>query len=161
VGVWVLLNHFKSQSGGGGPKRSRQAQGLRNIVDRLVASGERNIVVMGDLNEGPAVPGQPPGNLTPLFDPNGPLVEVYSLPAFDAGPRPGTFQRCAIRERLDYIFVSRDLAALVVDGGLERRGLWGGPTNINPPAQWAIYPDITAPEHAASDHAAIYVDINL
>jgi hypothetical protein len=39
--------------------------------------------------------------------------------------------------------------------------LWGGPTNINPPAQWAIYPDITAPEQAASDHAAIYVDINL
>jgi hypothetical protein len=27
VGVWVLLNHFKSQSGGGGAKRSRQAQG--------------------------------------------------------------------------------------------------------------------------------------
>lgn len=31
--VWVLLNHFKSQSGGGGPKRARQAQGVRNIVD--------------------------------------------------------------------------------------------------------------------------------
>jgi endonuclease/exonuclease/phosphatase family metal-dependent hydrolase len=161
VGVWVLLNHFKSQSGGGGPKRSRQAQGVRTIVDRLIARGERNVVVMGDLNEGPAVLGQPPANLTPLFDPNGPLVEVYSLPAFDAGPRPGTFQRCGIRERLDYIFVSRDLAALVVNGGLERRGLWGGPTNINPPAQWAIYPDISAPEHAASDHAAIFIDITL
>jgi hypothetical protein len=31
----------------------------------------------------------------------------------------------------------------------------------NPPAQWAIYPDITDSEHAASDHVAIYVDINL
>ena len=25
--VWVLVNHFKSQAGGGGPKRARQAQG--------------------------------------------------------------------------------------------------------------------------------------
>jgi hypothetical protein len=25
----------------------------------------------------------------------------------------------------------------------------------------AIYQDITAPEHAASDHAAIFVDVNL
>jgi hypothetical protein len=114
-----------------------------------------------DLNEGPAVLGQAPANLAPLFDPNGPLLEVYSLEAFDLGPRPGTFQRCGIRERLDYIFVSRDLATLVVNGGLERRGLWGGPTNVNPPAQWAIYPDITAPEHAASPHAAIFIDINL
>jgi hypothetical protein len=28
------------------------------------------------------------------------------------------FQRCGIRERLDYIFISHDLARLVVDGGL-------------------------------------------
>jgi endonuclease/exonuclease/phosphatase family metal-dependent hydrolase len=130
-------------------------------VDRLIARGERNIVVMGDLNEGPAVLGQVPANLGPLFDPNGPLVEAYSLSAFDPGPRPGSFQRCAIRERLDCIFVSRDLSAKVVDGGLERRGLWGGPTNFNPPAQWEIYPDITEPSHAASDHAAISVDINI
>jgi endonuclease/exonuclease/phosphatase family metal-dependent hydrolase len=159
--VWVLLNHFKSQSGGGGPKRARQAQGVRDIVDGLVAAGERNVVVMGDLNEGPAVAGQPAANLVPLFDPNGPLVDVYSLPAFDPGPRPGTFQRCALRERLDYILVSQDLAGLVVSGGLERRGLWGGPTNVNPPAQWAIYPEITGAEHGASDHAAIFVDINI
>jgi hypothetical protein len=32
---------------------------------------------------------------------------------------------------------------------------------MNPPAQWAIYPDITAPEHSASDHAVIFVDINV
>jgi endonuclease/exonuclease/phosphatase family metal-dependent hydrolase len=159
--VWVLLNHFKSQSGGGGPKRARQAQGVRGIVDDLVAAGERNIVVMGDLNEGPAVVGQPAANLTPLFDPNGPLVEIYALPAFDTGPRPGTFQSCTIRNRLDYILVSRDLAALVVGGGIERHGLWGGPTNVNPPALWEIYPEITGPEHAASDHAAVFVDLNL
>jgi hypothetical protein len=156
----VLLNHFKSQSGGGGPKRARQAQGVREIVDGLVAAGEQNIIVMGDLLEGPAAVGQTAANLAPLYGPNSPLVEVYSLPAFSVGPRPGTFQSCGIRNRLDYIFVSQALAPLVVGGGIERHGLWGGPTNINPPADWAIYPDITGHEHAASDHAAVFVDIN-
>jgi len=159
--VWVLLNHFKSQAGGGGPKRARQAAGVRSIVDGLVAAGERSIIVMGDFNEGPAVEGQPAANLATLVDPQGPLVEVYSLPAFDPGPRPGTFQSCGIRNRLDYILLSRDLAALVVGGGIERHGLWGGPTNVNPPKLWEVYLEISGPEHAASDHAAIYVDINI
>jgi endonuclease/exonuclease/phosphatase family metal-dependent hydrolase len=159
--VRVLLNHFKSKSGGGGPKRFRQAQGVRRIVDQLVAAGERNIIVMGDLNEGPTVPGQPATNLRSLYGPNSPLVEVYSLPVFDPGPKPGTFQSCSITDRLDYIFVSRDLVPLVTSGGIERHGLWGRPTNVNPPRAWEIYPDIDGPEHAASDHGAVFVDINI
>jgi hypothetical protein len=43
----------------------------------------------------------------------------------------------------------------VVGGGIERHGLWGTPTNVNPPAQWDIYPQITSAHQAASDHAAI------
>jgi Endonuclease/Exonuclease/phosphatase family len=159
--VWVVLNHLKSQSGGGGPKRARQAHGARTIVDRLVAAGELHIVVMGDFNEGPTVAGQPPANLTPLFDPAGPLVDAYSLPAFEPGPRPGTFQSCGLRNRLDYILISQDLAPLAVNGGLERHGLWGTPTNINLPAQWEIYPEITGSQHAASDHAAIFIDLDI
>jgi endonuclease/exonuclease/phosphatase family metal-dependent hydrolase len=70
--VWVLVNHFKSQSGGGGPKRARQAQGVRTIAEELVAAAEGHIVVMGDLNEGPTVLGQPAANLTSLVDPTAP-----------------------------------------------------------------------------------------
>ena len=160
--VWVLLNHFKSQSGGGGgAKRARQARGVRAIVDRLVAAGERHIVVMGDLNEGPTAAGQAPPNLGPLFDAAGPLVDAYSLPGFDVGSRPGTFQTCTLRHRFDYILVSRELAARFVGGGVERRGLWGDPTSGSPPTHWAIYPDITGAEHAASDHAAVFIDLDL
>lgn len=161
--VWVLLNHFKSQSGGGGAKRARQAQGVRDIVEALIAAGETNMVVMGDFNEGPTALGQVPGNLAPLFDPAGPLVDAYSLPTFDAGPRPGSFQSCGIRNRLDYIFLSHTLAARVVSGGLERHGLWGTPTNVNPPQDWGVYEEIEQEGSgvAASDHAAIFVDINL
>jgi endonuclease/exonuclease/phosphatase family metal-dependent hydrolase len=159
--VWVLLNHLKSQSGGGGPKRARQAQGVRDIVDGLVREGAGNIMVMGDLNEGPPAEGQGPPNLAPLFDPSGPLIDVYSLATFDPGPRPGTFQSCAIRERFDYVFLSPDLAARVTAGGIERCGLWGNPGNKNPPALWDVYDEIDGSSHAASDHAAVFVDIDV
>jgi hypothetical protein len=42
-----------------------------------------------------------------------------------------------------------------------RKGLWGTPTNVNPPADWDVYPEITAARHAASDHAAVWVDLGL
>lgn len=29
------------------------------------------------------------------------------------------------------------------------------------PKLWSIYPEITAPRHAASDHAAVWVDLDL
>jgi hypothetical protein len=39
--------------------------------------------------------------------------------------------------------------------------LWGTPTNVNPPADWEIYGDIAGVSDSASDHAAIFVDINV
>jgi endonuclease/exonuclease/phosphatase family metal-dependent hydrolase len=79
----VLLNHFKSQSGGGEPKRARQAQGLRDIVDALVKSSEKNLIVMGDLNEGPDGQGNASKHFTPLYAPSSPLVDAFSFAAFD------------------------------------------------------------------------------
>jgi hypothetical protein len=157
----VLLNHLKSQSGGGGgEKRRRQAQGVRDVVDGLVAAGATNIVVMGDLNEGPKVLGQSAIDLA-LYGVGGPLVDAYSLPTFDPGPRPGSFQSCSITNRLDYIIVSQALSNRVSGGGIERRGLWGTSTNKNPPEDWDVYPEITSVHQSASDHAAIFVDVNL
>jgi hypothetical protein len=37
--IHVLVNHFKSQSRGGGAKRKRQAKAVRKIVDELVKAG--------------------------------------------------------------------------------------------------------------------------
>ena len=163
--VWVLMNHFKSQSGGGGDKRMNQAKGVRAIVDDLIAEGESNIVVMGDLNEGPEsdAPTQPAPNLVPLYGSGSPLVDAYSIAGFNVGNRDGSFQNCSITYRFDYIFVSHALAGLVAGGGLERHGLWGTPTNKNPPPAtfWQIYGDLERAEDAASDHAAIYIDISI
>jgi hypothetical protein len=81
-------------------KRRRQAEGVRKIVDDLITGGETNIIVIGDLNEGPTVEGQTATNLAALYDQNGPLVDVYSLPAFAVGKRPGSFESCTIPQPL-------------------------------------------------------------
>jgi hypothetical protein len=115
--------------------------------------------VLGDFNEGQANEQTPSPNFAPLFDPQGPLVVCYDVPGFDVGARPGTFDSCGIRNRLDYIFVTRDLAPLVTAGGLVRTGLWG--TRKTRPTDWATYPDMAGHDQQASDHAAVFIDLTL
>jgi len=90
--VHILLNHFKSQSGGGGEQRLIQATAVRAIASGLIAEG-KHCVVMGDLNEGPKAGAVFAENLEPLFTlPD--LVDCYSIPGFDFGEREGTFDSC-------------------------------------------------------------------
>lgn len=154
----VLVNHFKSQSGGGGDKRKRQANAVRSIVDSLVQQG-KHVVVMGDLNEGPPAVGSQAPNLAALFDNNSPLVDCYSLPGFDVGNRPGTFDSCGLRNRLDYIFISKSLQPSFIGGAIFRKGLWGG--RVTRPTDWETYPEITTSVEQASDHAAVFIELNI
>lgn len=156
--VHVLVNHFKSQSGGGGPKRRRQAREVRRIADGLVAAGA-NVIVLGDLNEGQPSETKPATNLRELFASDGPLVSCYDLPGFDPGPRPGTFDSCGIRNRLDYLLVSRSLRPRFVSGHLFRKGLWG--SRSSRPTEWETYPEIANHDQQASDHAAVVVELDL
>jgi endonuclease/exonuclease/phosphatase family metal-dependent hydrolase len=158
VTLHVLVNHFKSQSGGGGSKRLRQATAVCRIVNELIAQGG-HVVVLGDLNEGPATLGTHAANLAPLFNDQSPLVDCYSLQAFQVGARPGTFDSCGIRNRLDYILMSQSLATFFAGGGIFRDGLWG--SRQTRPTDWVTYPDITSSAHQASDHAAVYIDLNI
>jgi endonuclease/exonuclease/phosphatase family metal-dependent hydrolase len=124
--LWLLLNHLKSQSftsGDPDPLRSRQSTEVRAIYDRLRAEGARLIAVMGDFNKGPTN-DQPPQHptLEPLLGPDSPLVDATTLPGFDLGPRPGTFQSCSLRNRLDYILLSPELADVATGGGIFRKG---------------------------------------
>ena len=163
--LFVLLNHFKSQSFSSGnpdPLRTRQSTRVREIYDELRAGGATLVAILGDFNKGPD-PQNPAHHptLESLLDPGTPLVNVYDLPGFDVGPRPGSFQSCSLRNRLDYILLSPELAATATTGGIFRKGLWGTPTNINPPRDWPIYPEIDSARQAASDHAAIFVDVDI
>jgi endonuclease/exonuclease/phosphatase family metal-dependent hydrolase len=154
--VHVLVNHFKSQSGGGGAKRQRQAAAVRSIVDGLVDRG-LHVIVLGDLNEGPAAAGSPAANLADLYAGNSPLVECYAISGFDPGNRPGTYDSCGLRNRLDYIFISQSLLPHFAGGGVFRNGLWG--TRTTRPTAWSTYPEMNGSSEQASDHAAVYVDL--
>ena len=156
--VHVLVNHFKSQSGGGGERRKRQAVAVRDIVDSLVEQDE-HVIGLGDLNEGPAAVGSQAPNLAALFENDSPLIDCYSLPGFDVGPRPGTFDSCGLRNRLDYIFISKSLEASFSSGAVFRKGLWGD--RVTRPTAWETYPEITRSVEQASDHSAVYVELNI
>nr|BFE61289.1 hypothetical protein GCM10020063_058150 [Dactylosporangium thailandense] len=173
VDLYLLLNHLKSQSFASGdpdPLRTRQSTEVRAIYDRLRADGAEYVAVLGDFNKGPdrKDPKHHP-TLEPLLDAGTPLVSCYDLDAFgglfdprDTGrERPGTFQSCTIPNRLDYILLSPELAAKVTGGGVFRKGLWGSPENKTPPKLWGVYPELTAARHAASDHAAVWVDLDI
>lgn len=156
--IHVLVNHFKSQSGGGATKRRRQAKEVRRIADELVAAG-KNVIVLGDLNEGQPSARKPATNLKELFDPNGPLVSCYDLPTFYTGEKPGTFDACGIRNRLDYVLVSRSLQPKFSQGHLFRKGLWG--TRETRPTAWETYEEMENHNQQASDHAAVVVEFEL
>jgi endonuclease/exonuclease/phosphatase family metal-dependent hydrolase len=156
--IHVLANHFKSQSGGGGTKRQRQARAVREIVDGLVSEG-KHVVVLGDLNEGPPSQSEHVANFAALYEDHSPLIDCYSLQGFDPGPRPGTFDSCGVRNRLDYIFISESLRDSFRTGGVFRKGLWG--TRKTRPDAWETYAEMTRSEEQASDHAAIFVELDL
>ena len=161
--VHVVVNHLKSQSRTGTEPpddlRRRQSDRLAAIYRELRRNGATYIAMVGDFNRGPEDGGHP--SLEALFNRRLGLVDAFSLRTFQVGPRMGTFQGSSLRDRLDYIFLSPELAACVKRGGVFRKGLWGRATNVNPPEDWTIYPEITESKHAASDHAAIWVDVRL
>lgn len=156
--VYILLNHFKSQSGGGHEKRRRQALRVRKIAEDLIDQ-DAFVVVMGDLNEGPATEGSQAESLRRLFQYGSPLVDCYSLDGFDLGGRPGTYGSCGIRNRLDYILISENLTDYFLEGGIFRKGLWG--KRKSRPDKWDTYPEMQSSDDQASDHAAVWIELDL
>jgi endonuclease/exonuclease/phosphatase family metal-dependent hydrolase len=159
--LWVLPNHFKSKYGGNDPRSRarRQAQAARvaEIVGRLKGEGHENIVVLGDLNDTPDS-----AELAPLLRGTG-LRDVAEHPAFTdfqfratTGDRGiGTFDTGRDDLKIDYILLSPALFAKVRNAGLNRKGAW---TASN---RWDMLPTLEREEHAASDHHAIFCDLDL
>jgi hypothetical protein len=114
---------------------------------------------MGDLNEPPNASGQQTGNLSKLFEAGGPLVSCYDIAGFALGERPGTFDTCSMSNRIDYILLSQSLANLCTGGGVFRKGLWGD--RKTRPTAWQTYTEMTSSAHGASDHAAVFVELNI
>jgi endonuclease/exonuclease/phosphatase family metal-dependent hydrolase len=151
----VLVNHFKSK-GYGSPvqsdaRRKAQAQRVREIYDGLRAGGVKAIAVVGDFND---TPDSDP--ISPLVNGSG-LKNITEHPNFHGDGRPGTFGNGTKSNKIDYILLSPELFALVTDGGIYRKGVWGGTNGTLFPH----LPTITKASEAASDHAAIWAELNL
>jgi endonuclease/exonuclease/phosphatase family metal-dependent hydrolase len=154
--LWVMVNHFKSK-GYGAPaandaRRKRQAQRVRDLCDQHITDGDTLVAVVGDLNE---IPGNDP--MAPLLKQGSKLKDISSHPKFDDQGRPGTHGNCNASGKLDYILLSPDLFAKVKGAGVERRGMWGGKNGD----LWPHFPEVSSADEAASDHAALWVDLNL
>jgi endonuclease/exonuclease/phosphatase family metal-dependent hydrolase len=159
----VLVNHLKSK-GFGRPrdndaKRRRQADAIAGIYRRLLADGVEHVAVVGDLNDTPPVAEDDP--LHPLFAGTG-LVDISALPGHDDGGRPGTYGGSTAANKIDYILLSPALARRARGSGIFRKGMWPGVR----PKKWDVYPEIDPEaggeeEHAASDHGALWVDLDL
>jgi endonuclease/exonuclease/phosphatase family metal-dependent hydrolase len=153
--LWVLVNHLKSKGFGGKEasdrRRKVQAERVKAIYEAKVAAGDDLIAVVGDLND------------TPDSDPLAPLLkgtdlkDAFEHPAFDNGGFPGTYGLCNAGNKIDYILMSPKLYQYVQGGGVMRQGMWPGVK----PKRWDTYDDLEDPKHAASDHAALWVDLKL
>ena len=154
--IILLVNHFKSKGYGdyakSAEKRHRQAQRVREIYDQYIAASYEYIAVLGDLNE---IPDEPP--LDPLLRNGSTLKDIMSHPKFKGDGRPGTHGNGTKSGKFDYILMSPKLWDKVIEGGIERRGIWGGKNGTLFPH----LPTMTKPEEAASDHAALWVDLDI
>lgn len=149
--LWVLVNHFKSKGYGSqqanDKRRKAQAERVAQIYADLRAGGNNLVAVVGDLNDIPASdPIQPLRNTD--------LRDISEHPSFDDGGFPGTYGASSAGNKIDYIFLSPALFTAVQAAGVFRRGMWPG---VHP--KWPAFDELTSPEQAASDHAALWVDL--
>ncbi|MBN3161464.1 endonuclease/exonuclease/phosphatase family protein [Pectobacterium brasiliense] len=167
--IYILCNHFKSQSGQteeerqrGAQKRRDQSERVAEIVQQTYDLKKDYVVILGDLNEDSSNPWQ---SLAPLFslpdlhpviDPERPEKERYTY--YFSGGKKG-----ARLNQLDYIFLSAPLHQAVVAWGIERRGIYNidkiaakeGAEPVIP------LPEVTSWDTAASDHAALWVEVDI
>jgi endonuclease/exonuclease/phosphatase family metal-dependent hydrolase len=152
----VMVNHLKSKGyglkGESDSRRRAQAQRVREIYDSRRAEGIELIAIVGDMND---TPDSDP--MLPLLKNNSDLIDIFKHPKFNGDGRPGTYGNGNQSNKIDYVLLSPALAGRVGRGGVHRLGVWGGKNGTIFPH----YPEMTAAEHAASDHAAVWADIDV
>lgn len=158
--IAVLPNHFKSKYGGNDQaskdKRAAQARFTAHYYERLLGEGIAHVIVLGDLNDTPDSDA-----LQPLLGTS--LREITDHPRFtefefdaSTGDRGiGTFGTGADSKKIDYILLSPALWDRVTRGGIYRKGVFTAS------GRWEMYPELTRPHYAASDHHGIWVDLDL
>jgi endonuclease/exonuclease/phosphatase family metal-dependent hydrolase len=151
----VMVNHLKSKGYGGkatsDARRKAQAERVAEIYRARIDDGAELVAVIGDLNDTPES-----APLKPLLE-STTLTDAFAHPSFDDGGYPGTYGLCNASNKIDYLLLSPALYAKVRAGGVFRKGMWPGVR----PKRWESYAELGRPEEAASDHAAVWVDLDL
>jgi endonuclease/exonuclease/phosphatase family metal-dependent hydrolase len=152
----LLVNHLKSKGFGtqadSNARRRLQAERVREIYDDRRAAGVKSIAVMGDFNDTPD--SQP---LAPLLKNGSDLQDVSVHPNFKNDGRPGTFDTATKANKIDYILLSPELFAKVKTASYFRKGVFPGASGT----LFEHFPEITKAVEAASDHAAVVVELDL
>lgn len=152
----LLINHLKSKGFGtqedSSARRRKQAQRVREIYEARRAAGMTFVAVIGDFND---TPDSEP--LAPLLHQGSDLRDVSDSQHYQSDGRPGTYGNGTKSEKIDYILLSPELFTRVSKAAVFRKGVWGG-KNGN---LWEHYDNMTAPVHAASDHAAVWVELGV
>jgi endonuclease/exonuclease/phosphatase family metal-dependent hydrolase len=153
----VLVNHFKAKDRTpevSDAKREAQATEVSRILKERYDLKKDYVIVAGDLNDEPD--SKP---LKPLVDtPN--LHNVLDLANW---PKDDRWTYYYHKEKaynvIDYLFVSSALKAKVQDVGFERRGIFDLEKLTNGAAK--SFPGIDTWKLAGSDHALVWVDLDL
>jgi endonuclease/exonuclease/phosphatase family metal-dependent hydrolase len=152
--LFVLVNHFKSKGFGipaaSNAKRKRQARRVAQIYQELRQKHEF-IAIIGDLND---TPDSDP--LSPLFAGTG-LKDIGAVTGFQDDGRPGTYRNGTASNKIDFILLSPALFAKATGGAIFRKGVWGGKNGDLFPH----YNEIKKESEAASDHAAIWAELDV
>lgn len=156
----VLVNHLKSKGFGSqadsNRKRERQARRIAAIYNALTDAGHAHIAVLGDFNDTPDSAA-----LAPLLAGTD-LVDVARLPGHEDGGFPGTYAGSGPSGKIDYILLSPALRAKAGRSGIFRKGMWPGVR----PRKWETFPELDPrqgglEQNAASDHGAVWVDLEV
>ena len=153
--MWLLVNHLKSK-GYGRPasstaRRKSQAQAIAKILNSRHDLNNRYVVVAGDLND---TPGSAP--LRPLLGVSN-LHDSLDLKFAANMEARWTYSYRGSKDQIDYVLLSEPLKSKFRDAGVERRGIY----KVNQVTNNAIrrYSGITRPTEQASDHGAVWVDL--
>lgn len=107
---------------------------------------------MGDFND------IPKSDSLSLLGKKSNLKDIMALKEFhDPVGRHGTYGNGTKNSKIDYILLSPKLVKLIKHAGIERRGIWAGKNGD-------IFPhfdEIKNEKDAASDHACLWVDLDL
>ena len=167
--VFVLCNHFKSQGGKsqeekdrGAEKRKDQSNRVIEILKETYDLSKDYVVMLGDLNEDSSNAYQSLAKLFqvadfhPVIDPNLDITERYTY-YFEGGKKGEKLNQ------LDYIFLSKPLHNAVTGFGFERRGIAHIDKITEKQGVPAVtpFPEVTTWDTGASDHAGVWVEIDI